>query len=126
MRYFRHPVLAFWFFFTFASILTLVLAYNIPKNENVSNPVLSVASKHTIIEGTANGLGMIISGEGNSWATSFQADINSIMPSLTPAQKITFTNISNKLVLIQNAQTVDDKLNIYHSFENQIIPSLAI
>lgn len=126
MRYFRHPVLAFWFIFTFASILLLVLAYNIPKNQNVSNPVLSIASKHAIIEGTANGLGMIISGEGNSWANSFQADINSIMPSLTPAQKITFTNISNKLVLIQNAQTVDDKLNIYHSFENQIIPSLAI
>ena len=126
MRYFRHPVLAFWFIFTFASILLLVLAYNIPKNQNVSNPVLSITSKHAIIEGTANGLGMIISGEGNSWANSFQADINSIMPSLTPAQKITFTNISNKLVLIQNAQTVDDKLNIYHSFENQIIPSLAI
>jgi hypothetical protein len=106
--------------------LLLVLAYNVPKNQNVSNPVLSVASKHTIIEGTAIGLGMIISGEGNSWANSFQADINSIMPSLTPAQKITFTNISNKLVLMQNAQTVDDKLNIYHSFENQIIPSLAI
>jgi hypothetical protein len=126
MRYFRHPVLTFWAFFALGSLILLVVAYNIPKTEIVSNPVLTVASKHILVEDTANGLGMIISGEGNSWANNFQADIQQIMPSLSPDQKIIFSNISNKLVLIQNAQTVDDKLNIYHSFENQIIPSLAI
>lgn len=126
MKYFRHPVLTFWAFFALGSLILLVVAYNIPKTEIVSNPVLTVASKHILVEDTANGLGMIISGEGNSWANNFQADIQQIMPSLSPDQKIIFSNISNKLVLIQNAQTVDDKLNIYHSFENQIIPSLAI
>lgn len=126
MRYFKHSVLVFWFFSAIFSLILVLLAYNISTKESVQQPILSTTNKHLLIDDTASGIAMITTGEGNLWASNFQNDINIVMPSFNNDQKILFKNISQKLVLIQNAQTVDDKLNIYHSFENEIIPSLAI
>ena len=126
MRYFRHFPLLLWAFFAFFSIVLLIVAYLIPSQRSVANYPISEQYKHMLVEDTANGIGMISVGEGNSWAQSFQKDIVLAMPTFTADQKSTFTDVANKLVLLQNAQTVDDKLNIYHSFENDIMPSLTI